>query len=128
MGFKNLFKKNHGPKFKVGERIKCIDDREHSVVFAKVYVVINVLQIPCCGDYCYDVGLVSRGNGHTRCGGCSADIPGHRIHWAAEFRFAPNAGEDVAVEEKEEEKDTSAAQESLLEQVKEILETAEALN
>lgn len=114
-------------KFEIGDKVLCIDDREHKVVFGKTYVILNRIAIPCCGDFCYDVGLVSVDEGHTHCPQCNENIPGRGIHWAGEFRFAPKVS-NSAEAENEEEEDTTDAQEALLEEAREVLETTEALN
>ena len=75
------------PKFEVGDTVRCIDDRNHTVKFGKEYIVKDRVQLSCCGDFCYDVGLDCFG--YTNCTTCTQDIPGKGIRWAGEFRFAP---------------------------------------
>jgi hypothetical protein len=97
--FKNWFgeKKPNEPRYaKPGEFVKCIDDREHCVVFGKVYKVFNVIRTPCCNTVAYDVGLSIRNSGepvgddYTTCH-CDDNpnyIPGRGIRWACHSRFA----------------------------------------
>lgn len=123
-----LSKGKRKAKFRVGDTIKCIDDRDHIVVFGREYVVLNVYQLTCCGDFCYDVGLgIGDNESYTNCGDCNTDVPGRGVRWAAERRFALLRRDEASAEEEEEE-DTTEAQESLLKEAKEILEKEHSLN
>jgi len=130
--FGNLFNRGNkskgplGPKFDIGDKVKCIDDREHDIVFGKVYRVLNRVQTSCCGDWCYDVGLTIGSNEHTICN-CSGptDIQGRGIRWAGEFRFAPNDG---VAEEEETNEEVNDGGDSLVKEAKEILEKEYSLN
>ena len=102
--FKNWFggkktedNKNNEPRYaKPGEFVKCIDDREHCVVFGKVYKVLDVIRTPCCNTVAYDVGLSIRNSGEPvgqdyttcHCDGNANDIPGKGIRWACYSRFS----------------------------------------
>ena len=101
--FKNWFggkkpkdTKNEPRYAKPGEFVKCIDDREHCVVFGKVYKVLDVQRTPCCNTMSYDVGLSMRNTGepmgdrHTtcHCSGGPTELPGKGIRWACHSRFA----------------------------------------
>lgn len=98
--FKNWFggKKTYNePRYaKPGEFVKCIDDREHCVVFGKVYKVLDVIRTPCCNTVAYDVGLSTSNSGETMrneytlclCNGGENKIPGKGIRWACHSRFA----------------------------------------
>lgn len=89
--------KNNEPRYaKPGEFVKCIDDREHCVVFGKVYKVLDIIRTHCCNTMSYNVGLSSTNTGepmgdlHTSCfcDGNPNDIPGRGIRWACHSRFA----------------------------------------
>ena len=114
-----FFKKIRGPKFKIGQTVKCIDDRYHIIIYAKEYKVLDVIQLTCCGDWAYDVGLKCETYSH--CNDCKKDIPGHTIRWVGEFRLAPIISDEVS-EEMSESEEIKIAQESILKQTKEILE------
>jgi hypothetical protein len=98
--FKKWFggkKSNNEPRYaKSGEFVKCIDDREHCVVFGKVYKVLDTQRLPCCNTVSYDVGLSMSNTGepmgdrHTtcHCSGGRTEIPGKGIRWAHHSRFA----------------------------------------
>lgn len=102
--FKNWFRekktedtKSDEPRYaKPGEFVKCIDDREHCVVYGKVYKVLDVIRTPCCNTVAYDVGLSIRNSGEPlddkyttcHCDGNDHPIPGRGIRWACQSRFA----------------------------------------
>lgn len=75
------------PKFKIGDKVRCINDIGHAIVFGKEYVIKDV-QITCCNSIVYDVGLVTTKSEYTQCLFCREWIPGRNIHWACESRFA----------------------------------------
>lgn len=76
------------PKFEVGDIVKCIDDRDHSVVYGKEYKVLDRTKTTCCNSWVYDVGLRSYIL-NTVCPPCgNVPIQGKGIHWCGEFRFS----------------------------------------
>lgn len=79
----NIFKFFKKPKFKIGETIICIDDREHLVEYRKEYVVIDIQKCKICGTFAYDVGIKYKIA--TKC--CNIPLAGKNIRWAGEFRF-----------------------------------------
>lgn len=86
MGLFDFFKKKKEPKFKIGETVVCIDDRDHAVTFRQEYIIIDICQCNCKGNrYAYDIGLTS--HTLTHCYICKTDLPGRNIQWAGEFRF-----------------------------------------
>lgn len=113
---KKLFKSK--PKFKIGQKVKCIDDRYHPIVYGKEYIIINIMYLNCCNSWAYDVGLHCDENEHTLC--CDKDIPGKGIRWAGEFRFAPIISDENSEEVSAEE--LIEAEKSIMRQTKKILE------
>jgi len=84
-----LFSKK--PKFEVGDIVKCIDDREHTIKFGQEYKILNRTKTTCCRVWCYDIGLTLDPFHHryTVCVPCGGkQIQGKDIHWAHESRFA----------------------------------------
>lgn len=125
LGFiKRLFSKDKGPKFKVGQKIKCIDDRNHDVVFGKVYTVLAVTKTQCCNVYCYDVGISCKNDEYTSCS--HGKIQGRGIHWCGEFRFAPTIEDEVEAEAEAEV--SEKAGDEIIKEVKKILETEHCMN
>lgn len=99
-----------GPKFKVGDIVKCIDDRdwnspENSIplVYGKTYKVLDVIYNKCCGLYAIDIGCKFKNNAHTKCK-CKKEMVGLGIHWAYEARFVKDdiLGEEELKEQLEE--------------------------
>lgn len=121
---KRLFKKDYGPKFKVGQKIKCIDDRNHVISFGKTYTVLAVTKTTCCKVYCYDVGIGCVVDRYTSC--CSGKIQGRGIHWCGEFRFAPMTEDEIEAESTEEVSDEVGNE--IMTEVKKILETEHCMN
>lgn len=88
----NIFK----DKIKIGDTVKCIDDRNwgdalhknnFNLIFGKKYKVLNILKCPECGDICFDIGGRFIDNSlFTQCNS-NHQIPGKGIHWAGNFRF-----------------------------------------
>jgi len=109
------------PKFEIGEEVKCIDDREHVIVFRKEYKVLDRMKVCSCG-WAYDVGLTITNTGgtieHTNCDICNVEFPGRGIRWAGEFRFASKNKAEEKAEEKSEEKSSNV----ITIKTKEILE------
>jgi len=122
-----LFKRRPRAKFNVGDIVKCIDDRNHIIVFGKEYKVLSRHQTTCCGLWVYDVGLFCSEHAYCKqCGG-QFKLVGRGIHWAGEFRFAKSVG-SIVEEAVEEEEGTSVGEESMLEQAKEILASEQVLD
>ncbi len=83
--------------FKIGDTIKCIDDRGwnvslHSInlIFGNTYKILLVVKCPVCSCVCYDIG--SRFHNPTYYTDCRLGIKGHElpgmgIHLAGHFRF-----------------------------------------
>lgn len=90
------FKKN--PKFKIGDLVRCIDDRDHIIQYGKTYKILDVNFQDCCNTYSYDVGLTC--SDFTKCT-CKKNsvIPGKGIRWAGEFRFAPHTPTKEEIEQ-----------------------------
>lgn len=92
-----------GPKFKVGDIVRCVDDRDwngqHNSInlkHGKTYKVYQIYKTPCCKTYSIDIGCVLLDNGFTTCIPCKAKMSGVGIHWACESRFVKD---DVLAEE-----------------------------
>ena len=94
--------------FKVGDVVKCIDDREWNsdhqnmkIVFGKTYKILQILKCPICGVYSYDIGCKFNDNIlFTRCQ--ESDMPGAGIHWAGEFRFEKYTENELSAEQVKE--------------------------
>jgi hypothetical protein len=100
MGFlSRLFNRDRGPKFQIGQTVKCIDDRDHQIKYGKEYVVLHINRQECCGGYAYDVGLSC--DGYTHCSCSNTEIPGKGIRWCGEFRFAPVVSAEASAESEE---------------------------
>ena len=109
MSLLNLFKKK--PKFKVGDTVKCIDDRNWNgpatdikLIFGKTYKILDITYTSCCNEMCLDIGgrFVDTKQ-FTVCGvgKCKhIEIQGMGVHWASSKRFALHTGAEE--EEKEE--------------------------
>ncbi len=106
MNFFDFFKKQLKPKFKIGETVRCIDDRDHGdIKYGIKYKILDC--IICYGIVAYDVGLrFNDTNTHTALNGDGKyPFPGAGIHWAGEFRFAGSiSDEEENSEENEKEK------------------------
>jgi excinuclease UvrABC helicase subunit UvrB len=92
-----------GPKFKVGDTIRCIDDRgwnsprnSINLKHGKTYKVLQVIKSDCCKRYAVDIGCVLSDNDFTTCVACNTKMSGVGIHWACEKRFVKD---DVLVKE-----------------------------
>jgi hypothetical protein len=96
-----------GPKFKVGDIVRCIDDRNWNssinsipLVYGKTYKVLDITYTKCCNIYSIDIGCKMNNNSHTWCK-CAKDMVGAGIHWAYEYRFVKD--DVLAKEELNEE-------------------------
>lgn len=84
MGLFDFFKKK--PKFKIGDNVVCIDDRDHPIEFKKEYKILDIAKCGCKKDcYSYNVGIPVDNNVH--CSDCRVVFPGRNIFWAEEHRF-----------------------------------------
>ena len=92
--------------FKVGDLIKCIDDRgwnngsgqSLNLVYGKTYKVLMVVKCPTCGTISYDIGSkFINSNCHTTCSGPPSkhELPAVGIHLAGHFRFAKSGEEQL---------------------------------
>lgn len=108
-----LFKFLNRCKFKIGDRVICVNDsplpgqEPNSIpplIYKKEYIVENLSKCKC-GSWSVDVGLrVVQGlkkSGYTTCE-CKDYIPGKGIHWCHIIRFEKTKSEP-AQEEKEAE-------------------------
>lgn len=97
--------------FKIGDFVKCIDDREWNntpqslnIVFGKTYKILQITR--CCNKCkrdCYDIGCrFSDINHFTTCSKSNSDVPGQGIHWAGSFRFTKSVEEGMTNEEIQE--------------------------
>jgi hypothetical protein len=120
---KKFFNQNSAPKFKVGEKVKCVDDRNHKLIYGKEYTILDVVKTNCCKVYCYDVGLIATETKYTSCN-CGNTIQGRGIHWCGEFRFAPIISDEAKVESEV----SNEVGDKVIEEVKKILETEHCMN
>jgi hypothetical protein len=111
----NNIKKLFGfsPKFKVGDTVRCVDDRGWNIPqnsinlkHGKTYKVYQIYKSDCCKTYSIDIGCVLTDNDFTTCIPCNRKMSGVGIHWADEKRFV---------------KDDVLAQEELKEELEEAL-------
>ena len=101
------FKKKQKP-FKVGDLIKCIDDRHWNgsshtmdIKYGKTYKVLMVVVCPTCNQIAYDIGSrFNDKNLYTRCTPSEHEVPAQGIHLACHFRFAKSNEE--LIENREE--------------------------
>ena len=107
-----LFKKRK-EYAKVGDTVKCIDDRDWNsdfqnmnIVYGNKYKVFNVLICPTCGSVCYDIGgRFTPSKYHSSYTSCNKkhDLPGYGIHWAGAFRFEKSVESASEIEAKMEQ-------------------------
>jgi len=98
---------------KVGDIIKCIDDRDWnksqqtiSLICGNKYKVLNVVICPSCGCVTYDIGCrFINSKLYTNCneGKDGHDLPGMGIHLAGDFRFEKTQETVEEIQEKIEE-------------------------
>ncbi len=127
MKFFDFFRKSVKPKFKIGETVRCIDDRDHGincVKYGKKYKILDLIIFE--NAVSYDVGLrfddktmythntINSGN----------KIPGAGIHWAGEFRFAGSISDEEENSEENEKEKTNTIK---LVSNKEVLKNEEIL-
>lgn len=92
-------KKFTKPKFKIGDKVICINDgliRNQkpedintipSLIYKKkVYKVLDITQCKICYSYAIDVGLINHNDGFTQCLD-HYGFNGRKTHWASEERF-----------------------------------------
>ena len=134
-GFFKKNKKQKGEEVKIGDTVKCIDDRNWNsgndnlwLQYGKSYVVLDIIYTDCCNTLCYDIG--ARNNeSFTSCSGgkCKGSrIPGHGIHWAGAFRFAKSIAEEAKESKKESKSISKTAAKKLLDRALELEEYEEA--
>lgn len=111
--------------FKVGDNIKCIDDRDWNsceqtmnLKLGHTYKVLLVVKCPVCSCICYDIGckfhnsttytecMIGKLNNH--------ELPGMGIHLAGHFTFEKSV-------EAETEQKTEQSAEKLQEQINEYV-------
>lgn len=88
MGLLDFFKKKKEPKFKIGETVICIDDRNHVIIYKQEYEILDINECGCKNDrYAYDIGLTTAEGNGTECTVCKVKLPGRDIYWIGEGRF-----------------------------------------
>jgi len=94
--------------FKVGDIVKCIDDREWNgashtmdIAYGKTYKILMVVTCPTCGQVSYDIGSRFKNKkSHTTCTPSEHEVPAQGIHVAGHFRFAK--ADEASMESREE--------------------------
>jgi protein-arginine kinase activator protein McsA len=104
-----------GPKFKVGDIVRCIDDRGWNsskntipLIYGKTYKILDITYSKCCNIYSIDFGCRLNDNTHTVCK-CSKNMVGMGIHWAYQYRFVKD--NVLAKEELNEELEEALSEE-----------------
>lgn len=94
------------PKFKVGDKVICIDDlnKKYTLLKFRQEYTIDYVYVCNCGSPSYDIGLMSLAPPNrtviVECE-CGKDIPGKNIDWCKESRFEKPTSTSVENEESE---------------------------
>lgn len=103
--------------FKVGDIVKCINDRNWNnvdqslnLMLGNKYKILMVIKCESCGGFSYDIGCRFYNKRiHSSCNNrnqlCGNQLPGMGIHLAGHFRFEKTTEEflEHEIEEKLEE-------------------------
>lgn len=89
------FSKKTKEYFKVGDIVKCIDDRNWNhcrhtmdINYGEKYKILMVVKCPTCGSVSYDIGSRFKSKkSHTICTPSEHELPAQGIHLACHSRF-----------------------------------------
>jgi hypothetical protein len=137
MNISNKFFGRKKQVFKIGDTVKCIDDRywngsndKIELQYGKTYKVLDIVVCSCCGEQCLDVGgRFILPTTFTVCHHSKKEIQGRGIHWAGEYRFTKITEQQEEYSKEEIEKAMeNAAKEEKYELAQELKYKLEKLN
>ena len=125
MGLFNFLKRKDNVA-KVGDFIKCIDDRNWNsnqqsmkIQYGKTYKVLAVVKCPSCNTFSYDIGCrFDNPTTHTKCsigmGKGEHELPFAGTHLAGIFRFEKTVADEAS---------EKASKKEIEEKIKEAVES-----